>query len=87
MPAEALGHQRVAVKMRFVVAVSMNAGDLCEDVLTDDRRIGRIANATVSCNNVTDLHQCRLIDMFLDMHLVFQHHMDTAQRRIATTLS
>ena len=65
----------------------MNTGNLREDVLTDDRSVGRIADATVSCNDVTDLHQCRLIDMLLDMHLVFEHHMDTAQRRITAALT
>ena len=87
MPSKAFRHQGVAIKVGLVVAIGMDSRYLSKHVFANNRRVWRISYATVTSDNVAYLHKRGLINMFLHVHLVFQHDVNAAQWRIATTLT
>ena len=66
VPSEALGQQGVAVEVRLVVAIGVNACHLCEDAFSDNRFVGGHCHATVAFHESAHLEEHVLFDACFD---------------------
>ena len=77
MSAETLRHQVIAIKLVLVVAISMYASHLGEDIVSNNRCIRSHGNAAVTFNQSGNIVQSVFLDIGLCFEHVLQNHLNT----------